>query len=243
MEPAWKRCSSPAGLCQHSDTKQQLGKSQQAKVLIMQLLVQLQLQVFLHNQADKYQIFSGVASHPKWCSQKSERRQMISRKPSRKRGIVWLGKGQAMQRLWPWCTLQTQNTSDDCHSLALYTEMAPRQLQTQISPGKPSMHGSIEMAWGHLQTSCSNGKGSNLCWVQLFGKKKYYFINQPPPETTVLLSPQTVTAFCSSEILFLVCFCSWRGQGLALNKKEDLKHPLKSCWSVTLNFKGKQGGF
>lgn len=81
-------------------------------------------------------------------------------------------RGQAMQRLWPWCTLQTQNNSDDCHSLALHTEMAPRQLQTQISPGKPSMHGSIEMAWGHLQTSCSNGKGSNLCWVQLFGKKK-----------------------------------------------------------------------
>lgn len=104
------------------------------------------------------------------------------------------------------------------------------------------MDSSIEMAWGHSQTSCSNGKGSNLCWVQLFGKKKYYFINQPPLESTVLLSPQTVTTFCSSETLFLVCSCSWRGQGLALNKKEDLKHPLESCWSVTLEFRGKQGG-
>lgn len=34
------------------------------------------------------------------------------------------------------------------------------------------MDSSIERAWGHLQTSCSNGKGSNLCWVQLFREKK-----------------------------------------------------------------------
>lgn len=60
--------------------------------------------------------------------------------------------------------------------------------------------------------------------------KKPNFVNQPPPETMFLLSPQTVIAFCSSETLFLVHFCSWRGQSLALNKKEDLKHPLNSCW-------------
>lgn len=99
----------------------------------MQLLVQLQLQVFPHNQADKHQFFSGVASHPKWCSQKSERRQMIPRKPSGERSTVLLGQGQAMQRLWAWCTLQTQNTSDDCHRMALHTAMAQRQSQTQIS--------------------------------------------------------------------------------------------------------------
>lgn len=189
----------------------------------MQLIVQLQLQVFLHDQADEHQIFSGVASHPKWCGQKSERRQMISRKPRRKRSIL-LGQGQDMQKLW--CTLQTQNTSDDCHSLA------PRQLQTQISPGKSCMHGQFYREGMRALTNLQfKRKGSNLCWVQLSGKQqKNYFINQPPPETTVLLSPQTVTAFCSYETLFLVSCCSWRGQGLSLNKEEDLKHPLKSCW-------------
>lgn len=37
-----------------------------------------------------------------------------------------LGHGQDMHRLLAWCTLQIWNTSDDCHSLALYTAMASR---------------------------------------------------------------------------------------------------------------------
>ena len=104
----------------------QAGWSQQANVLIMQLLVQLQLQVFLHNQADKHQTLSDVASHPKWCSQKPERRRMIPRKIRGKSTALW-GQGEDTQRLWAWCTLHTQNI---CHSLASYTVMAPRQQQT-----------------------------------------------------------------------------------------------------------------
>lgn len=171
----------PQGDLPGSDTQSsQPGWSQQAKVFIMQLIVQLQPQVLLHNQADKHLFFfSGVASYPKWCSQKSERRQVISRKPSGKRSTVVWGQEQVMQRLWAWCTLQTQNTSDDCHSRALYTSI---QYILQWHQGSYKvkfllenhlcMDSSIERAREHLQTSCSNGKGSNLCWVQLFGKQK-----------------------------------------------------------------------
>lgn len=99
---------------------------------------------------------------------------------------------------------------------------------------KSSMHGQFYREGMRALQTCSNGKGSKLCRVQLFRGKKnptknHYFINQLPPETIVLLSPQSATAFCSSEILFLMCCCSWRDQGLDLNKK-DLKQPLKSCW-------------
>lgn len=146
-----------------------------------------------------------------------------------------------MQRLWARCTLQTQITSDNCHSLALHTAKASRQLQTQISPGKSSMHGQFYREGMRALTNLLfKWKGVKSLLGAAFWEKKNYFINQLPPETIVLLSPQTVITFCSSETLFLVCFCSWRGQDLAPNKK-DLKHPLKSC-SVTTEFRRKQRG-
>lgn len=131
---------------------------------------------------------------------------MISRKPSGERSIVLLGQGQAMQRLWAQCTLQTQNTSDDCHSLA----KAPRQLQTQIARGKSSIHGQCYREGMRALTNLLfkwKGVKSLLC-AAFWKKTNNNFINQLLPETVVLLSPQRVTTFCSSETLLLVCFCS-----------------------------------
>lgn len=173
----------------------------------MQLLVQLQLQVFLHNQADKHQILSGVASNPKWCSQK-EGKWYPEKPVGREVLCCWVrGKPCRDFGLGVLCKPRIPLMTVTVWHYILQWHQGSNKLQFLLE-SHPCMDSSIERVWGHLQTSCWNGKGSIFCWMPLFWEK-HNFINQPPPETTFLLSPQTVTAFCSSETLFLVCFCSW----------------------------------
>lgn len=195
----------------------------------MQLLVQLQLQVFLHNQADKHQIFflvlprilnDAVRSQKegKWYPESPVGRGAlccwVRGKPCRDFGLSALCKHRILLM-----TVTVWQRHQGSYKLKLLLE------------NHLYMDSAIERAWGHSQTSCSNGKGvKSLLGAAFWKNNNNNFINQLLPETVVLLSPQRVTTFCSSETLLLVCFCSWRGQGLALNKKEDLKHPLKSCW-------------
>lgn len=136
----------------------------------MQLLVQLQLQVFLHNQDDKHQTTSDAASHPKWCSQKPEKRQMIPRKM---RGG---GRGRRVLR----CRVQLDilfkpRISSMTVTVWHYTlqwHQGSRKLIFLLE-NHLRIDSTTERAGQHLQTSCSTGKRSHFCGCSFSERYNY----------------------------------------------------------------------
>lgn len=139
MEPARTQPSTPAGICQSSDTQSSRDKVSKLTFWLCNYLLGYNCSFSCIIRLINTKL-SDVASHLKWCSREPERRRMMSRKIRQEKSTALLGQGLDLQRLWAWCTLHTRNISDDCHSLALYTAVAPREQQTLLSPGEPSMY-------------------------------------------------------------------------------------------------------